>query len=88
MSVTEKHRQEVHQNGEHAPRLVVEILGHKPLWLDWTLSQIGSSIIESRSYFPVLFIRLAKQLLKGKEHCSWSHQISIKESLFDRGLQD
>lgn len=54
----------------HAPRLVVEILGHKPLWLDWTLSQIGSSIIERRSYFPVLFIRLAKQLLKGKKHCS------------------
>lgn len=30
----------------HALHFVVEILGHKPLWLDWTLSQIGSSIIK------------------------------------------
>lgn len=41
----------VEQHG-HARHFVVEILGHKPLRLDWTLSQIGSSIIKRFSHFP------------------------------------
>lgn len=71
----------------HAPHFVVEILGHKPPWLDRTLSQIDSSIIKRRSYFPLLFICLARQLLKGKKQRGRS-QISIKVNLFDRGLKD
>lgn len=38
-----------------ASLFVVEILGHKALRFDWTLSEIGSSIIKRSSYFAVLF---------------------------------
>lgn len=79
----------VEQHG-HARHFVVEILGHKPLRLDWTLSQIGSSIIKRFSHFPfpVFCICVSGQHIKEWGHYDLSHQIHVKMNWFDLGLKD
>lgn len=67
----------VEQHG-HAHHFVVEILGHKPLRLDWTLSQIGSSIIKRFSHFPVFCICVSGQHIKEWGHYDLSHRIYVK----------
>lgn len=77
----------VEQHG-HARHFVVEILGHKPLRLDWTLSQIGSSIIKRFSHFPVFCICVSGQHIKEWGHYDLSHRIYVKMNWFDLGLKD
>lgn len=77
----------VEQHG-HARHFVVEILGHKPLRLDWTLSQIGSSIIKRFSHFPVFCICVSGQHIKEWGHYGLSHRIYVKMNWFDLGLKD
>lgn len=73
---------------EHARHFVVEILGHKSLRLDWTLSQIGSSIIKRFSHFPVFCICVSGQHIKEWGHYDLSHRIYVKMNWFDLGLKD